>query len=40
MGITELQKSQVLTLFGKLFQARDVIHLAHLKTNSYANTKH
>jgi len=39
MGITELQKSQVLTLFGKLFQARDVIHLAHLKTNSYAKHK-
>jgi len=38
-SITELQKSQIPIFFGKLFQARDIIHLSHLKINSYAKHK-
>ncbi len=39
MSIIELQKQSILAYFGYLFQTRDIIHLAHLRTSSYAKHK-
>lgn len=38
-SITELQKAQIPVFFGKIFQSRDLMHLAHLRTLSYAKHK-
>ena len=34
LSINELQKAQIPVFFGKLFQARDITHLIHLKINN------